>query len=303
MSFLSVLMAIIAVVSLVAWCLSFGMGEELFEEKLPKTKKIIFGFFVISSLLSIFFSAYFSVPAGHRGVLLNFGAVKGVMNEGIHFVTPFVQKVELMEVRTQKEEAKAAAASKDLQNVSTRVAINYHLNPLQVGDLYKNVGLDFAGRIIDPATQETVKAVVANYTAEELIRLRSKVKAEIDALLTQRLQSYNIVVEANGVSLTNFEFSDDFNKAIEQKQVAQQSAEKSKYELQKAEIDAKTAIARAEGEARSNRIKAEALNQNGGSKVLAREWIEKWDGHLPQVSTSGNLMINIDSLMREANTK
>jgi regulator of protease activity HflC (stomatin/prohibitin superfamily) len=105
------------------------------------------------------------------------------------------------------------------------------------------------------------------------------------------------------VSLTNFEFSDDFNKAIEQKQVAQQSAEKSKYELQKAEIDAKTAIARAEGEARSNRIKAEALNQNGGSKVLAREWIEKWDGHLPQVSTSGNLMFNIDSLMREANTK
>jgi regulator of protease activity HflC (stomatin/prohibitin superfamily) len=254
-------------------------------------------------ILSVFGSAYFSVPAGYRGVLLNFGAVKGVMGEGVQFVIPFVQKVELMEVRTQKEEAKAAAASKDLQNVSTTVAINYHLNPLQVGNLYKNVGLDFASRIIDPATQETVKAVVANYTAEELIRLRSKIKNEIDTMLTERLKAYDIVVENNGVSLTNFEFSQDFNRAIEQKQVAQQSAEKSKYELQKAEIDAKTAIARAEGEARSNKIKAEALNQNGGSKVLAREWIEKWDGHLPQVSTNGNMMFNIDSLIKEANSK
>lgn len=254
-------------------------------------------------IFSIFGSAYYSVPAGYRGVLLNFGAVKGVMGEGVQFVMPFVQKVELMEVRTQKEEAKAAAASKDLQNVSTTVAINYHLNPLQVGNLYKNVGLDFASRIIDPATQETVKAVVANYTAEELIRLRSKIKTEIDTMLTERLKAYDIVVENNGVSLTNFEFSQDFNRAIEQKQVAQQSAEKSKYELQKAEIDAKTAIARAEGEARSNKIKAEALNQNGGSKVLAREWIEKWDGHLPQVSSSGNMMFNIDSLIKEANSK
>ena len=254
-------------------------------------------------ILSVFGSAYYSVPAGYRGVLLNFGAVKGVMGEGVQFVIPFVQRVELMEVRTQKEEAQAAAASKDLQNVSTTVAINYHLNPLQVGNLYKNVGLDFATRIIDPATQETVKAVVANYTAEELIRLRSKIKNEIDTMLTERLKAYNIVVENNGVSLTNFEFSQDFNSAIEQKQVAQQSAEKSKYELQKAEIDAKTAIAIAEGEARSNRIKAEALNQNGGSKVLAREWIEKWDGHLPQVSSNGNMMFNIDSLMKEANSK
>ena len=254
-------------------------------------------------IFSIFGSAYYSVPAGYRGVLLNFGAVRGVMGEGVQFVMPFVQKVELMEVRTQKEEARAAAASKDLQNVSTTVAINYHLNPLQVGNLYKNVGLDFASRIIDPATQETVKAVVANYTAEELIRLRSKIKTEIDTMLTERLKAYDIVVENNGVSLTNFEFSQDFNRAIEQKQVAQQSAEKSKYELQKAEIDAKTAIAKAEGEARSNKIKAEALNQNGGSKVLAREWIEKWDGHLPQVSSGGNMMFNIDSLIKEANSK
>lgn len=287
----------------IALVVGFVLPLKIDDSDLSGVKKWLKSGSFVLIILSVFGSAYYSVPAGYRGVLLNFGAVKGVMGEGVQFVIPFVQKVELMEVRTQKEEAQAAAASKDLQNVSTTVAINYHLNPLQVGNLYKNVGLDFATRIIDPATQETVKAVVANYTAEELIRLRSKIKNEIDTMLTERLKAYNIVVENNGVSLTNFEFSQDFNSAIEQKQVAQQSAEKSKYELQKAEIDAKTAIAIAEGEARSNRIKAEALNQNGGSKVLAREWIEKWDGHLPQVSSNGNMMFNIDSLMKEANSK
>ncbi len=287
----------------IALVVGFVLPLKIDDSDLSGVKKWLKSGSFVLIILSVFGSAYYSVPAGYRGVLLNFGAVKGVMGEGVQFVIPFVQRVELMEVRTQKEEAQAAAASKDLQNVSTTVAINYHLNPLQVGNLYKNVGLDFATRIIDPATQETVKAVVANYTAEELIRLRSKIKNEIDTMLTERLKAYNIVVENNGVSLTNFEFSQDFNSAIEQKQVAQQSAEKSKYELQKAEIDAKTAIAIAEGEARSNRIKAEALNQNGGSKVLAREWIEKWDGHLPQVSSNGNMMFNIDSLMKEANSK
>ena len=287
----------------IALVVGFVLPLKIDDSDLSGVKKWLKSGSFVLIILSVFGIAYYSVPAGYRGVLLNFGAVKGVMGEGVQFVIPFVQRVELMEVRTQKEEAQAAAASKDLQNVSTTVAINYHLNPLQVGNLYKNVGLDFATRIIDPATQETVKAVVANYTAEELIRLRSKIKNEIDTMLTERLKAYNIVVENNGVSLTNFEFSQDFNSAIEQKQVAQQSAEKSKYELQKAEIDAKTAIAIAEGEARSNRIKAEALNQNGGSKVLAREWIEKWDGHLPQVSSNGNMMFNIDSLMKEANSK
>jgi regulator of protease activity HflC (stomatin/prohibitin superfamily) len=293
---------VILFLAIIALVVGFVMPSKN-DDDLSAIAKWLKSISLVLIILSVFGSAYFSVPAGYRGVLLNFGAVKGVMGEGVQFVMPFVQKVELMEVRTQKEEARAAAASKDLQNVSTTVAINYHLNPLQVGNLYKNVGLDFASRIIDPATQETVKAVVANYTAEELIRLRSKIKNEIDTMLTERLKAYDIVVENNGVSLTNFEFSQDFNRAIEQKQVAQQSAEKSKYELQKAEIDAKTAIARAEGEARSNKIKAEALNQNGGSKVLAREWIEKWDGHLPQVSANGNMMFNIDSLMKEANSK
>jgi len=266
--------------------------------KIPKGLLLFTGLgFMIVGISS---NGYYSVPAGYRGVLLQFGAVEGVLDEGAHFVMPFTQKVELMEVRTQKEEAQAAAASSDLQNVSARIAINYHLEPQGVGQLYKRVGPTYASRIIDPATQEVVKAVVANYTAEELVRDRANVKSKIDVGLSQRLAAYNIVVEPGGVSLTNFDFSDEFNKAIESKQVAQQTAEKQKYVLQQARMEAETAITKAKGEAEANRIKASALSSLGGSKVLAREWIDKWDGKLPTVASNGQgLMIDVRGLMDE----
>jgi regulator of protease activity HflC (stomatin/prohibitin superfamily) len=255
-------------------------------------------------LVGVMESSYRSVPAGYRGVLLQFGAVQRVLPEGINFIIPFAQDVDLMEVRTQKAEAEAAAASKDLQVVKTNVAINYHVNPTTVGLLYKGVGTDYADRIIHPAVQETLKAVVAKYTAEELIRLRDQVKSEVDTGLASRLAVYNIVVEQGGVSLTNFDFSNEFNQAIEAKQVAQQSAEKQKYVLAQAQMEAQTAITKAKGEAEANRIKAGALNTQGGQKVLAREWIDKWDGHLPQVSTSGQgTIIDLRSLMSDQPAK
>ena len=249
-------------------------------------------------LLGVSSASYFSVPAGNRGVLLQFGAVRGVLNEGANFIVPFAQEVQLIDVRTQKTEGKAAAASKDLQIVQTDIAVNYHIDPKSVGMLYRGVGPDYESRIIQPAVQETLKAVVAHYTAEELIRLRDQVKAQVDTGLTERLGQYHIQVEMGGVSLTNFEFSSEFNAAIEAKQVAQQNAEKQKYILAQAQMEAQTAITKAKGEAESNRIKAQALNTQGGQKVLAREWIDKWDGHLPTVSSSGGgTIIDLRSLM------
>jgi Membrane protease subunits, stomatin/prohibitin homologs len=242
------------------------------------------------------------VPTGYRGVLLRFGAVQGVLKEGIHLIVPQVNTVELVEVRTQKEETQSQAASKDLQMVSTTVALNYHIDEEGVDDLFQKVGTDYRKRIIDPVTQESLKAVTARYTAEELIRLRDKVKAEVQSEMTNRLRPYNIVVEPSGVSITNFAFSDEFNRAIEQKQVAQQTAEKQKYVLQQAKLQAETAITEARGAAEAARINAQALQAQGGSRVLAREWIEKWDGKLPTVSggNSGSMIIDIRSLMSEA---
>jgi regulator of protease activity HflC (stomatin/prohibitin superfamily) len=241
------------------------------------------------------------VPAGYRGVLLRFGAVQGVLGEGIHLIAPQVNTVELLEVRTQKEEAQSQAASKDLQTVSTTVAINFHLAPDGVDDLYKKVGKEYKSRIIDPVTQESLKAVTARYTAEELIRLRERVKTEVQNDVTDRLSPYNIVVEPAGVSITNFSFSEDFNKAIEQKQVAQQTAEKQRYVLQQAKLQAETAITEARGAAEAARINAQALQAQGGSRVLAREWIEKWDGKLPAVSggNQGSMIVDVRELLRE----
>lgn len=290
---------IILILALVAIIAGFALPKKGELGDLSGAKRLVkvFGFSLL--VIGAFFSSYRSVPAGSRGILLQFGAVAGVLGEGAHFIVPFTQSVTLMEVRTQKEEARASAASRDLQIVQANIAINYHVSPAAAGELFKKVGPDYAKRIIDPATQETVKAVVANYTAEELVRLRGDVKAKIDEGLTARLAKYNLVVEAGGVSLTNFDFSEEYNKAIERKQVAQQTAEQQKYELQRAELAAKTAVAEAKGKAEAARIEAEALNTQGGSKVLTKLWLERWDGKLPLLGGpgGGGMIVDVRSLL------
>lgn len=244
------------------------------------------------------------IPAGHRGVLLRFSAVQGRLDEGLHLIIPGVHTVVVLEVRTQKEESTAASASRDLQVVSTKLAINFRIDPTRVGDLYKNVGTEYKARIIDPAVQESLKVVTAKYTAEDLIRNRSQVKAEVELEITRRLKAYNILVEPSGLSITNFDFSPEFNKAIEAKQVAQQEAEKQKYVLQQAELQKQTEIARAEGQSKAAMLNADALRAQGGGLVIAREWIEKWDGKLPSVSAGGSgagggFIIDLASLLKD----
>ena len=261
-----------------------------------KTVLGLVGFLML--VYSVFSSSYYEVPAGFRGVLLQQGAVSSTLGEGPHIVLPYFQEVQLMEVRTRREDSQATAASKDLQVVNTSVAINYHLDPSQAGYVFKTLGHDYNHRIIDQRVAETVKAVMAGYTAEELVTKRPLVKSEVDSRIIKQLSDYHIVVEPDGISLTNFQFSEQFNAAIETKQEAQQKAEQQKYELQKAQMAAQTAIAQAKGEAEANRLKAQALNAQGGSKVLAREWIDKWDGHVPTVvSGSGGMMLNLQDLI------
>jgi regulator of protease activity HflC (stomatin/prohibitin superfamily) len=290
---LGVVLLVVAVMLLLA---SFAGDEEIARHR----GKLRIGA-ALSLLFLLLLASAVTVPAGYRGVALRFGAVTGVVGEGLHFVVPGMQRVVLMDVRTQKAEAKASAASKDLQVVQADISTNYHVEPSQVGELYKTVGLEYEQRVIQPAVQETLKGVLAKYTASQLIQLRERVKAQVDNELSNRLADYNIIVEPNGVSLTNFDFSEEFNAAIEQKQVAQQSAEKSRYVLAQARIDAQASITKAKGEAESNRVKARALNGQGGQKVLAREWIEKWNGELPKVAGgNGSNIISLDSLLKQS---
>lgn len=250
----------------------------------------------------VLFSTVTLVPAGYRGILLRFGAVAGTLGEGFNVIVPGVNSVVLMEVRTQKEDSNATAASRDLQTVTTSLALNYRLDPMKVDQVFRNVGTEYVSRIIDPAVQESIKVVTAQYTAEDLIKNRAQVKAQVEVEITRRLGAYNIIVEPAGLSITNFEFSPEFNKAIEAKQVAQQQAEQQKYVLQQADLQRQTDVTRAEGKAQAAKLNAAALQVQGGSLVIAREWIEKWDGKLPSVSAGGQgggFIIDLQSLMKE----
>lgn len=256
---------------------------------------------VVLVIAGIVTSSVVIIPAGYCGVLMRWGAVVGSMKSGIHMVVPYMHTVEMLEVRTQKEISKAEAASKDLQIVSAELALNFHIDQSKVSQLYREVGSDYKGRIIDPTVQESIKMVTARYTAEDLIKNRSAVKAEVEEDITKRLRAYDLIVEPAGLSITNFSFSPEFNAAIEAKQVAQQEAEKQRYILQRAELERETEVTKAKGAAEAAKLNAQALQAQGGSKVLAREWIEKWDGHVPTVSGNGGggVMIDINSLMRQ----
>jgi regulator of protease activity HflC (stomatin/prohibitin superfamily) len=257
---------------------------------------------VLMIIIGGFMAAVVIVPTGSRAVLLRFGAAYGSLEEGIHVITPGMDTTVLLETRTQKEESKATAASRDLQTVTTSLALNFHIDPSKVASIYRNVGSEYNARIIDPAVQESLKTVTAKYTAEELIKSRAQVKAEVEQDITGRLKAYDIIVEPAGLSITNFDFSPEFNHAIEAKQVAQQEAEKQKYVLQQAELQRQTDVTKAEGTAKAAQLNAESLKVQGGALVIAREWIEKWDGKLPSVSGGGGgggMILDLSTLMKQ----
>ncbi|MCL2260277.1 MAG: prohibitin family protein [Fibromonadales bacterium] len=231
--------------------------------------------------------AFYTVKAGEKAIVFTWGEITSVTSEGLHFKVPVMQTISKVDIRTQKAEAPAQAASKNMQTVSTIVTLNYYLNPGKLDVLYATVGLEVENKIIAARIQETVKAVVARYTAEELLTMREQVKNEISESLTRQLLDYHIIVGAGGVQITNFEFSRSFNEAIEDKQVAEQKALTAKNNLERIKVEADQKVAQARGEAESIRIQAEAIRAQGGKEYVNLKAIEKWDGKLP-VYTGGN---------------
>ena len=235
------------------------------------------------------------VGTGQIGVVTNFGRVTGrELNEGIHLVKPFgINRVTKYDVKVQKQEAHASAASKDLQDVNSTLVVNYQVEKGKVSEIHKTIGKDFTDKLINPAIQEVFKASTAKYDATQLITNRAGVKRDAYELLKNRLNTYGIVV--TDISITNFSFSEDFSKAIESKQVAQQQAEQAKFNAQKAEQDAQAEINRAKGAAEAQRLQQRTLTP----LIVQKLFLEKWDGKLPTVTGGQNIM-DISSLI---NTK
>lgn len=234
---------------------------------------------IIGLIALIFvFSAFGTVGAGERGVLLHFGAVQDkVLGEGLYFKIPLIQQVIKMDVKIQKDEVQSSAASKDLQIVTSKIALNYHLDPDSVNKVWQELGRDFNARVIAPSIQEAVKAESAKYTAEDLITKREEVKLKIKENLTKRLAERNIIVDE--LNIIEFHFSQAFNEAIEAKVTAEQLKLKADRDLDRIKIEAQQKVAEAKGKAEALRIEALALRQN--IKVIELRWIEKWDGKVP----------------------
>lgn len=255
-------------------------------KNIPTKLMVIAG---VAIFVLIFFRPWVQVGAGQRGVVLNFGAVQNqVMPEGLHILIPVMQKVALMDVRMQKVEMDAAAASADLQDISTRVALNYHVVPDKANVVYQSIGVHFGERIIDPAIQEVVKAVTAKYTAEELITKRAIVGETMRLALAERLIANNIAVDA--FSIMTFSFSKVFTEAIESKQTAEQLALKAKRDLDRIKIEAEQKITAARAEAESLRLQRANISTDliELRKIEANmKAIEKWNGILPQVTGGG----------------
>jgi regulator of protease activity HflC (stomatin/prohibitin superfamily) len=231
-----------------------------------------------------------TVGAGERGVQLQFNAVTGkVFGEGLYLRMPFVQKVKIVDVKIQKEQVDADAASKDLQIVKSTVALNFHLNPEQVSTIYKEVGILYKERLIDPAIQESVKASTSKFTAEELITKREFVREEVKTLLKNKMSPLGIVVDE--FNIVNFDFSRVFNEAIEAKVTAEQNAFAARNKLEQIKYEAQQRVEEAKGKAEAITIESKALMNN--PQVLELRALEKWNGVLPQVVSDAIPFINI----------
>ena len=181
--------------------------------------------------------SYHLIQPGTVGVITHFGAVQDeILPEGLHFITPVKTKVIPIDVRIQLVEDQASASSKDLQIVTSRVALNFYLSKTKANIIFQELGLKYEKTIIAPTIQESVKSTIAKFDAEEVITLRPKVKQMIFEDIKTRLEKNNIIVTE--FSIVDFSFSSEFNKAIEEKQIAEQSALRAKNDLERIKTEA-----------------------------------------------------------------
>ncbi|MEG4516837.1 MULTISPECIES: prohibitin family protein [unclassified Microcoleus] len=254
---------------------------------------------ILIVFLAILSKFFITVNAGERGVLMQFGKVQEqVLGEGLHVIFPTVYSVKKLSVRVQKQESSAEASSKDLQDVFTDVALNWHIIPEEANAIFQQIGdeKEVVGRIIEPAVEEVLKAVMAKYTAEEIITKRGEVKAAVDDSLTLRLVTYHIAVD--DISLVHVHFSERFSEAVEAKQIAEQEAKTGEFLALKAVKQAEAKVNLAKGEAEVQRL----LRDNLTPELLERQAIEKWDGKLPLIiGDGGKNILDVRKLLNSGN--
>jgi len=232
------------------------------------------------ALALLVLNSFVVLNPGQAGVLSILGkAQDGPLLEGVHFKPPFISQVDVYDVTVQKFEVPAQSSTKDLQQLSASFAINFRLDPLAVVTIRRTQGTlqNIVSKIIAPQTQESFKIAAARRTVEEAITKRDELKRDFDDALGERLAKYGILVL--DTSVVDLNFSEEFSKAVEEKQIAEQRAQRAVYIAREAEQEAEATINRAKGQAEAQRLLRETLTP----ELLQKQAIEKWDGHFPQV--------------------
>ena len=268
----------------------------------------------LTAVISLF-ASFSTVPVGSTGVVVTLGQTQSMtLGEGFHIKAPYITHIVSMDNRIQKQEVSAAATSKDLQAVSTTIDVNFHLSPGNSNSMYQTIGQNYSEILLAPAIQESVKNVMAQYSAEQLITQRSTVSISIREELENRMTEYGVIIDE--FNITNFQFSAEFDAAIEAKQVAEQNKLKAQTEKEQriieaeaaarekevaAEAEANATLAKANAEAEAIRVKAEAeaeanqkLNQSLTSGILDYQAIQRWNGEYPTVMGGENTLTMID---------
>ena len=264
----------------------------ILEDKIHKIVKYVLLAIIVIFLIITFFNSFKTIPTGFVGVKTRFGQVQDTMlNEGLNLKIPFIEKIVLMDCRTQKTEYTMEASSKDLQKISNyKIAINYNITKDTANQLYKSVGVDYKNIIVEPAIQSVMKDSVANFTAEELITKRSEVAQFALNKLTEKFQNSGITL--TGLDILDLSFSEEFDTAVEQKQIVEQETQKAQYELEKARVENQKKIENAQADAE---VMAAQNSQITDNYLRLKEienqkaMIEKWNGQLPTTMTGSDV--------------
>lgn len=252
----------------------YGKEEIKYIYNIPKIVTFsVIGLFIIITL----FSSFTTVKSGEVGLKVKFGKIVDTsISEGINFKIPYIEKIVRVDIKVQKVELDTESSSKDLQTITTKLAVNYKVDGTKASNLYKTVGNSYEETILIPAIQESIKAVMSEYTAEQTITMRNEVSDKCLEEIESKVEKYGInIAEFNIIDL---DFSEAYNQAIEEKQVAEQKVLTAQQELEKTKIEAEKKIVEAEAANKAN----ELLKQNVTDEVLMKQFIEKWDGKLPE---------------------
>lgn len=267
-----------------------GYKDEEYTEEVLDIKKISILVIAIILFFIIVFGSFRTIKSGEVGLKVRFGKIVDTsLDEGLNFKMPILEKIVKVNIKVQKAELTTESSSKDLQAITTKLAVNYRVMANKAVSLYKTVGNHYEETILIPAIQESIKAVMSQYTAEQTITLRNEVSDKCLEEIQQKVEKYGINIDE--FNIIDLDFSASYSQAIEEKQVAEQKVLTAQQELEKAKIEAEKKVVEAEATNKANQL----LKQNVTEEVLTKQFIEKWNGQLP-TTYAGNDILKIFNL-------